>query len=176
MQQTTASNQSYPALVTVSEYGTRDHVMVLACTKTGVMLPLDETGMISASHPFLSEAIGTINTLNGDMYTEILHKRVRAIARVIIERSPLQEIHVPRKGQVASAATMAKLKKRDKDMKVYQTMILRAEAEDALGFVHLPYSGLSKDKRLCPVMKDIIEQLEQLECFEDFVSTFTDED
>ena len=176
MLQTTVNKNSYPALVSISEYETRGYVMVFACTKTGLMLPLDASGKISASHPFLSAEIGPINCLNGDEYTEILNKRVRAIARAIIEKSSLQEVHVPRKGQMASAAAMTKLKKRDKNMKIYQIMLLRAEVEEVPDYIHVPYEGLSKNGRLCPIMKDIIEQLEHFECFEDFASRIEDEE
>ncbi len=178
MQQTTASRnkQKFPALVSVSEYGTKDHLMVLTCTKTGVMLPLDETGMISASHPFLSEEIGTINVLDGDTYLEIQRKRSRTHAREILKRSTLQEVHLPRWDQVTSAAIPTVLKEHDQNMIIYQVMFLRAEEENAPHYVHVPYAELTKDVRLCPVMRDVIVQLVYLDGFEDFVSKLTDEE
>lgn len=178
MQQATTSRnkQKFPALVTVSEYGTKDHLMVLACTETGVMLPLDEAGKISANHPFLSEDIGAINTLDGDAFIDIQRKRARTLAREILKRSTLQEVHLPRWDQVTSAAIPTALKEHDQNMIIYQVMFLRAEEENAPGYVHVPYAELTKDVRLCPVMRDVIAQLVYLDGFEDFVSKFTDEE
>lgn len=171
-----ANNSSQKNKVSAIRFKTEDRVLVLTCTESGVMLPIDERGQVNANNPRLSLVMEAIDPNKVEDSEEILQKRVRTLAREIINSIPLEEVTLPRPGQRAVVAAMVSMKKPAKVVRVYQTMLLRAEIEDVPNYVHVPYELLTTCGILCPAMLDIVEQLEHFECFQDFVASIADEE
>lgn len=168
MQLNTDSKQKKPK---ARQYTLELRVMALTCTKTGIMLPLDEHAVVVANHPHLSRAVELIDDRAEDA-EELMQKRMRTIVRNIINNIPLQEVTLPTPNQNCAHEIMLDQKKPEKIARVFNIMLLRAEVEDVPNYVHIPYEDLETSERLCPNMREIFKQLNHFGSLEDFIDSY----